>query len=129
MGNQEKILTSVKRLLGGITEDYTVFDPIILIHTNAVIATLTQLGVGPTSGYALTTGEETWADYLGAVSDNLANLEMVKTYIGLKVKMIFDPPQASSAMEALKALIAEYEWRINVMVDPMNYFVEEKQEK
>lgn len=109
----ESILTSIKKLLG-IAEEYDHFDPDIIMHINSVFMILTQLGVGPASGFRIEGEDATWNDYL---DDNLL-LESVKTYIALKVRLIFDPPQSSAAIESMNRLISELEWRINVTVDP-----------
>lgn len=119
------ILTSIKKLLG-ITEEYTVFDVDVIMYINSVISILTQLGVGPSSGYSLVTGDETWEDYLGTANVTTTNLEIVKAYIAQKVRLLFDPPVSGPAKEALERLTAELEWRINVMVDPVGMFVENK---
>lgn len=107
------ILNTVKEaILVGI--DCTDFDNDIILHTNSVLAILTQLGVGPKEGYSITGASETWEDFMG--SSKLLNT--VKTYVTLKVRLIFDPPQTSATLESLKQLIAEYEWRINAAADP-----------
>lgn len=110
----DSILNSVK-IANGITEDNTDFDEILVMYTNAVLSTiLPQLGVGPEKGYVISDLTDTWDDYL----ENYSNLEAVKTYIPLKVRMIFDPPTNSAVAEAIKNTIAELEWRLNVTVDP-----------
>ena len=109
----DSILTSIKKLLG-ITAEYTVFDQDIIIHINTVFFTLRQIGVGPADGFNITDSSQTWGDFLG----NSKNLEAVKTYIYQKVRLLFDPPQNSAFIEAIKASIAELEWRLNVEVDP-----------
>lgn len=110
----ESILTSIKKLLG-ITEDYTQFDTDIIIHINSVFSTLTQLGVGPDAGFMIEDDSAVWSDYL-TTSDS--RLNFVKTYIYLKVRLVFDPPQSSAAIDAINRQISELEWRINVAVDP-----------
>lgn len=107
------ILNSVKKLLGLTSEDHS-FDVDILIHINTVFSILTQLGVGPEEGYSITGDTEEWSDYL---EDNKL-LEMVKSYMFLKVRLMFDPPQNSALIESINKYIAELEWRINVSVDP-----------
>lgn len=109
----ESILTSIKKLLG-IAEEYEHFDPDIIMHINSVFAILNQLGVGPTGGFRIEGEDAVWLDYL---EDNVL-LETVKTYMGLKVRLIFDPPQSSAVIESMNRLISELEWRINVTVDP-----------
>lgn len=109
----ESILISVKKLLG-IEEAYTHFDPDIIMHINSVFMVLNQLGVGPTNGFRIEDDKDTWSDYM---SDE-DNIDAVKSYMQLKVKLLFDPPQSSAVMEAMKRMIDEFEFRLNVAVDP-----------
>ena len=109
----ESILTSIKKLLG-IAEEYTHFDTDIIMHINSVFSILTQIGVGPSEGFFITDDSASWADFL----PNDARLELVKSYVYLKVKLMFDPPDRSSVMEANKNMISELEFRISVAVDP-----------
>ncbi len=111
----ESILTSIKKLLG-IAEEYEDFDADIIMHINSVFSILTQLGVGPSNGFSIKDKEAKWHDFIG--DDN--NIEMVKSYIHLKVKLLFDPPLSSAVMEAMNQMIKELEWRLNVAVDPSN---------
>lgn len=110
----ESILTSIKKLLG-ITEEYEQFDTDIIMHINSVLSVLTQLGVGPTSGYAIQSKDNTWSDFIG---DNV-KLEQIKSYVYMKVKLLFDPPLSSAAIESLNRLTSEFEWRIQVTADPV----------
>lgn len=107
----DSILTSIKKLLG-IAEEYEHFDPDIVTHINSAFFTLTQLGVGPSEGFSINDASAKWDDFLSKV--NSKNLEAVKTYVYLKVKLLFDPPLTSSVTEAIKGQISEYEWRLNV---------------
>ena len=111
---EESIFESIKALLGP-DASYDVFDQDILIHINTAISVLTQLGVGPFSGFIVTGPDETWRDFLG---EDLARLQMVKTYIYMKVRMAFDPPANSSVLNAYKEACQEYEWRMNVETNP-----------
>lgn len=113
----ESILTSIKKLLG-ITEEYKQFDPDIIMFINSAFSVLTQLGVGSGDGYAIKSDEETWDDYLSYNEIDEGQLEMVKTYIYLKVRVSFDPPSSSFVLDAFNKQISELEWRINVVVDP-----------
>lgn len=108
----DSILTSIKKLLG-ITADYTHFDTDIIIHINSVFSILTQLGVGPAAGFSISDDTAVWSDYL---QDN-AVIEMVKTYVYLKVKLIFDPPANSFVVTSMEKTISELEWRLNVAAD------------
>lgn len=110
---EDSIFESIKSLLGP-DASYDVFDQDILIHINTAIAVLTQLGVGSPSGFVVTGPEETWRDFIG--DDKI--LQMVKTYIYMKVKIAFDPPTNSSVLSAYQEACKEYEWRINVETDP-----------
>lgn len=109
----DSILISTKKLLG-ITDEYTHFDTDLIIHINSALSVLTQLGVGPSEGYMIVDKNDKWEDF---IADH-KKIEMVKSYVYLKVKLIFDPPQSSSVAEAYKNQISEFEWRLNVAVDP-----------
>lgn len=110
---EESILTSIKKMLGISSEDES-FDTDIIIHINSVFMILRQMGVGPLLGdFTITNDTAIWSDYL----EDKTDLESVKTYIYLKVKMVFDPPVNSSIIEAYNNLIHEYEWRLNSQVD------------
>lgn len=109
----DSILTSVKKLLG-IAEAYTAFDRDIIIHINSVFMILNQLGVGPEKPFTIADSQATWADFIGEDG----NIEGVRSYVFMKVRMIFDPPQSGIVAESMNNLIAEMEWRLNVAVDP-----------
>lgn len=106
------ILTTVKKSLG-IDEDYRAFDPDILMFTNTALSTLTQIGVGPDSGFRIEDEAATWDDLL----DGDDRLNHVQTYVYLKVRLLFDPPATSFAIEAMKTQISELESRINITVE------------
>lgn len=108
----DSILTSIKKSLG-IMEEYTHFDEDLIMHINSVLFILNQLGVGPSEGFMITDKNDKWEDFV-----NVADVAAVKTYVCLKVKLIFDPPQSSAVMEAHNRQISELEWRLNVAVDP-----------
>lgn len=105
----ESILTTIKKLLG-ITEEYEQFDVDIILHINSVFMILHQLGVGPEEGFSIVDASATWSDYVSEAE----NLEAVKTYIAMKVRLLFDPPLSSAVMECIKQSISELEWRLNV---------------
>ena len=108
----DSILTSIKKLLG-ITEEYEHFDADIIMHINTVFMILNQLGVGPANGFSIKDKSAVWSDY---ISDE-ENLEAVKTYMRLKVKLLFDPPSSSVVMECTNRMISELEWRLNISAD------------
>ena len=104
----ESILTSIKKLLG-IAADYTHFDDDIVLHINSVFMTLRQLGVGPSEGFIIEDESAHWADFI----EDPRKLQMVKTYVYLRVKLLFDPPLSSAVIESMNRTINEYEWRLN----------------
>ena len=104
----DSILTSIKKLLG-IEEEYTQFDSDIIMHINTVFLNLTQLGVGPAEGFLIEDDSATWDDFIGDSNQ----LQAVKTYVYLKVKLLFDPPLSSSVTESINRIISELEWRLN----------------
>lgn len=105
----ESILTSIKKLLG-MPEEYEAFDTDIIIHINSVFMILNQLGVGPTDGFVIKDKTSVWTDYL----TDETKIELVKSYIYLKVRLLFDPPTSSAVMESINRQISEFEWRLNV---------------
>lgn len=109
VNNQHSILNDIKKLLG-IASDYTQFDTDLILHINSVFMVLNQLGIGPAEGFRITSDEETWDQYIS----NDDNLDAIKTYMHLKVKVVFDPPLNASVMESHKQMISELEWRLNV---------------
>ncbi len=108
----ESILTSIKKLLG-IAEDYKQFDDDIIMHINTVFLNLTQLGVGPEAGFSIKDDSATWVDF---IADDV-KLQAVKSYIYLKVKLLFDPPLSTAVIESTNRMITELEWRLNVAVE------------
>lgn len=97
-----------------VGEDCTEFDPIIIMHINSVFSALTQMGVGPAEGFMIIGEDDLWSDYL---QDNI-KMEMVKSYVYLKTRLLFDPPDRAAVMDATNSMIAEYEFRLSVAVDP-----------
>ena len=106
--SMESILTSIKKLLG-IGEDYEEFDQDIIIHINTVLVALTQMGIGPEEGFTISDRTALWSDF---IPDNMVKVENVKTYVYLKVKMVFDPPASSAVAEAINRNASELEWRL-----------------
>ena len=109
---QNSVLTSIKKLLG-LPEEYDVFDTDIIIHINSVFSTLNQLGVGPPDGFFIEDATEQWGMFLG----DDTQINSVKSYMYLKVRLLFDPPTTSFAIDAMKKNAEEYEWRLNVQTD------------
>lgn len=108
----ESILTSIKKLLG-IASEFTEFDADIIMHINTVLMVLTQLGIGPSEGFVIEDDMATWYDLIPDYRKHQA----VKTYIYLKVKLVFDPPLSAAAITAINEAIKEYEWRLNVSAE------------
>ncbi len=108
MDNAESILTSVKKLLG-IAEEYTQFDTDIIIHINTIFMALQQMGIGPKDGFSITDENDLWTDFM---EDSIL-LNSVKTYMYLRVKLLFDPPLTSSTVDSFNKLISELEFRMN----------------
>lgn len=109
----EKILFSIKKILG-IDPEYTYFDTDIILLINSTLMALTQIGVGPSTGFMITGEDDTWVSFLGDRKD----IEGVKLYVGLKTRLAFDPPANSFLIEAIERQIRELEWRLNVQVEP-----------
>jgi hypothetical protein len=108
----ESILTSIKKLLG-ISEEYVHFDNDIIILINTVLSDLNAIGVGPSNGFSITGDVETWDNL---VSDD-EKLNNVKTYVFLRVKLLFDPPTQSSVLESYQRQADKLEWLLNVVAE------------
>lgn len=111
----DSILTSIKKLLG-IAEEYEHFDADIIMHINSVFMDLNQLGVGPSEGFSIIDEDAIWTDF---TEDNTL-LQAVKSYMYLRVKILFDSASMGSAtLAAYERQIAQWEWRLNVAVESM----------
>jgi hypothetical protein len=97
----------------GITEEYDHFDKDIIMHINSVFLNLTQIGVGPAEGFFIEDDSAEWTDFIG----DAAQLQAVKSYVYLKVKLLFDPPLNGSVMESSNRMIAEFEWRLRLAAE------------
>lgn len=105
----DSILTSTKKVLG-IDESYTAFDVDVIMHINSVLSTLHQLGIGPAEGFAIEDAATTWSQLL----NDDPRFNSVKTYVFLRVRLLFDPPGTSYLINALENQVKELEWRLNV---------------
>ena len=102
----ESILDSIKKLLG-IQPEYRAFDEDLIIHINTVFIILNQLNIGPEEGFMIVDGSESWDDFVKGINET-----MVKTYIYLKVRLMFDPPTSGVLVESMNSMISELEWRL-----------------
>lgn len=105
----DSILTSTKKNLN-LAEDYEAFDADVIMHINSVFSQLSQLGVGPAQGFMIVDKEDLWTTFL--VGD--PRLNWIKTYVFLKVRMVFDPPTIAALITAMEKQISELEWRISI---------------
>lgn len=114
----DSILTRTKKLLG-IEADYPVFDVDIITHINTAFSTLSELGIGPATGFSIEDDQALWVQFL----EDKPYLNQVKTYVYLKVRLLFDPPATSFAIEAIKNQIAEFEWRLSLYAPKVDYSI------
>lgn len=110
--NYNSILISIKKLLG-IQSDYPHFDPDLILCINSALAILTQLGVGPDEGFTIADDSATWQDFAG----NDPRIEMMKSFVHLRVRLLFDPPQNASLTDAIEKMAKELEWRVQVAAE------------
>ena len=108
----ESILTSIKKLLG-IDEAYTHFDTDIIMHINSVFMDLVQLGIGPSEGFFINDKNSYWSDFV----PDFGKHEAVKSYMYLRVKLLFDPPSSSAVIESYQRQIDKWEWLLNVSAE------------
>ena len=106
----ESILDSIKKLIG-IEDTETYFDSDIVTGVNSAFSSLNQIGIGPDDGFSISDNTKVWNNYL----TDVRTLELVKSYVHLKTKLLFDPPSSSSIVEIINKEISEFEWRLNVI--------------
>lgn len=105
----DSILISTKKILG-IDESYTAFDLDIITHINSALAILHQLGIGPDPALAIQDDTTTWS----ALTQDDTMLNSVRSYVYLRVRLLFDPPQTSFLIKAQEEQLREIEWRLNI---------------
>ena len=104
------ILNETKQVLG-LGADYTPFDQGIILHINSIFGVLHQLGVGPEDQFFIVDETSKWESFVGATN----KINMVKTYMYLRVRLLFDPPTTSFAIKAMDEQIREFEYRLNTI--------------
>jgi hypothetical protein len=112
---QDSILDSVKLGLDGIDPENTDFDDQLILHINAVLRILYRIGVG-TKGFRISDRTSTWQEFLGDQHNDIS--DMVPEYVALKIKYYWDPPTTGASTNALKEMIDELEFTLNIYVDP-----------
>ena len=110
----ESILGSIKQMLG-ISQDETNFDSELMLHINGALMIINQLGVGPSAGFIVLGKTQTWSEFLADRKD----LELVKTAVYLRVRLMFDPPQNSFLVSSTQKQIEEFDWRITATAAPV----------
>lgn len=102
------ILEDIKKALSLPAENKE-FDREIILFINSAFATLGQLGIGPEGGFVIFDNSSQWEDF-----DSNLNLIDLRSYIYLKVRMIFDPPSIGILSSSFESQIRELEWRLSV---------------
>lgn len=111
----DSILDTTKKILG-IDSEYTAFDPEIITHINSAFFEFTQLGLGPTAGFFITDRDSVWTDFMDG-----EQIAAVRSLMGMKVQLMFDPPQNSFTLEAKNKLVEKMEWRLNIHMEGVRY--------
>lgn len=115
----DSILLAVRKACLASDDFSDYFDKDLIPITNSVFAILLQVGIGPRTGFIIEDETATWQEFFDSCDDPCnPMLGMVKPYVTTKTRLLFDPPQNTSVLEALKQACAEYEWRLNIAVDP-----------
>lgn len=107
----ESILDSIKKPIG-LETTYTEFDSDLILLINGNLMTLAQNGVGK-EGFRITGTTEKWSDFLGDYTD----VELAKTFVYLRTKIVFDPPSTSAVLEAYKKEAEECLWRCLIQIE------------
>jgi hypothetical protein len=112
---EQSILKTIKQLIG-CPDDFEQFDLDLTIHINSAFATLTHLGVGPKEGYRITGVNNVWSEF----EEDTQKLSLIKDYVYIKTRLLFDPPTSSSLMDSLKEQLKEMEWRLYMLYYPVS---------
>ena len=112
---EESILKTIKQLVG-CPDDFEQFDMDLTIHINSAFATLTQLGAGPKEGYRITGVDNVWSEF----EDDPQKLSLIKDYVYIKTRLLFDPPTTGSLMDSLKEQLKEMEFRLYILYYPIS---------
>ena len=107
----DSILNSIKKLMG-ISADYEAFDIDLIVHINSVFMILNQLGIGPDEPFTISDSTSLWTDFV-----TRQDLELIKSYVYLKVRLMFDPPLNSAVLSSMEKQVDQYEWRLNVSAE------------
>lgn len=114
----DSILESIKDA-ASISSEESAFDQELILHINSVFMALRQMGIGPDTAFVVSDSSSEWSEF---TTDPII-LPTIKSYVTLRVRVLFDPPTSSALMDALKNAISEYEWRLGIECD--TYKVEE----
>ena len=113
---RDSVLLSIKKMVG-LDRNYTAFDDDLIMHINSAFTVLNQLGVGPKAPFFISSENDSWNDFF---KNSDKKPELVKSYIYLKVRLLFDPPSTGVLHQAMERQISEFEWRLNVECDTKN---------
>ena len=91
------------------SRDFTVFYDDLIATINTCFGYLHEYGCGSEEGFEITGENETWDDF---ECKTKYQKQLAKTYIFMKTKIIFDPPQSGPLLSALQKEIAQAEWHI-----------------
>ncbi len=108
------ILNDIKKVCN-VPEDYDAFDQDLILHANSVFMVLHQIGVGPKDGFSISSEQDDWASYTG-----IDDLEAVKAYVSLRVKLMFDPNGSSYVISSIEKTVSELEWRLCLEAEEVN---------
>lgn len=102
----ESILLSTKKK-NNVAADYTAFDDDFVSYINAALAELNQLGIGPAEGLQIEDDATLWTEFYED-----PRLNAIQTFVGLRVRLLFDPPATSFAITMMEDQLKEMGWRL-----------------
>lgn len=112
------ILRNTKKILGIAIDDDS-FDTDIVLQINAAFSILSQMGIGPRGGFSIEDEEAQWEDFI--LTNDPTVLDLVKTCIFLRVRLVFDPPGTSFQLNALERQLTEHEWRLSTLREEVDW--------
>ena len=96
----------------------TAFEGQLIQLINSFLFRSAQFGVG-NKGFMIDSEDQTWDQFLSGKSAD--QYSALKTYIGLSVRLLFDPPDSSAVITAYKEIVKELEWCLYDEADVHQY--------
>lgn len=117
---EQSILLSTKKILG-IGADDESFDLDILTFINTAFSTLNDVGVGVLGGLHIDGPDYEWDDFAADCGVDDTQVNDIRTYVFLRVRMLFDPPGTPYLINAFEKQLEEHVTRISIRRESVSW--------